>query len=83
MTKTLALEWSKYDIRINAIGPWYFKTPLTEELLKNEVYHNEILAQTPMKRVGKIEELIGPALFLTSEASSYVTGARHCLSMAE
>ncbi len=74
MTKTLALEWSKYDIRINAIGPWYFKTPLTEKLLKDETYHNEILAQTPMKRVGNIEELIGPALFLTSDASSYVTG---------
>lgn len=74
MTKTLALEWSKYNIRVNAIGPWYFKTPLTEGLLQDEVYLNEILAQTPMKRVGNIEELIGPALFLASSASSYVTG---------
>lgn len=74
MTKTLAMEWAQYGIRVNAIGPWYFKTPLTEKLLADETYLNEILAQTPMKRVGDLQDLVGPAVFLASEASAYVTG---------
>lgn len=74
MTKTLATEWAQYGIRVNAIGPWYFKTPLTEKLLADEDYLNDILAQTPMKRVGELRDLVGPTVFLASEASGYVTG---------
>ncbi|HET7657092.1 MAG TPA: glucose 1-dehydrogenase [Bacillales bacterium] len=74
MTKTLALEWAKYNIRVNAIGPWYFKTPLTEKLLADENYLQDILRQTPMKRVGELNDLVGPAVFLASDASSYITG---------
>ncbi|HET7627292.1 MAG TPA: glucose 1-dehydrogenase [Bacillales bacterium] len=74
MTKTLALEWAAYGIRVNAVGPWYFKTPLTEQLLADETYLNEILARTPMKRVGDLQDLVGPVVFLASDASAYVTG---------
>ncbi len=74
MTKNLAFEWGEYGINVNAIGPWYFKTPLTEKLLSDEKYLNDILAVTPLKRVGELEELVGPAVFLASSAGNYVTG---------
>ncbi|WLD93634.1 SDR family NAD(P)-dependent oxidoreductase [Alkalihalobacillus sp. AL-G] len=74
MTKNLALEWGEYGINVNSIGPWYFKTPLTEKLLKDEEYLSAILDRTPLKRVGVLPELVGPAVFLASDAASYVTG---------
>lgn len=74
MTKVLALEWGKANVRVNGIGPWYFRTPLTEKLLNQPDYLADILARTPMNRVGELEELIGPFLFFASNASSYVTG---------
>jgi NAD(P)-dependent dehydrogenase (short-subunit alcohol dehydrogenase family) len=74
MTKNLALEWGEHGIQVNSIGPWYFRTPLTEKLLSDEKYLNDILSRTPLKRVGELPELVGPAVFLASDASSYVTG---------
>lgn len=74
MTKVLALEWGPQNIRVNAIGPWYFKTPLTEPLLKDPTYLQEIVDVTPLGRVGELEELVGPAVFLSSAAARYVTG---------
>ncbi|WP_407268854.1 SDR family NAD(P)-dependent oxidoreductase [Radiobacillus sp. PE A8.2] len=74
MTKNLALEWGKYGINVNAIGPWYFPTALTEELLKDDQYVQEILYRTSLKRIGKLEELAGTAVFLASDASNYITG---------
>jgi NAD(P)-dependent dehydrogenase (short-subunit alcohol dehydrogenase family) len=74
MTKVLAFEWGTYNINVNSIGPWYFKTPLTKELLKNQEYVDDILAVTPLKRIGELQELVGPAVFLSSDAGNYVTG---------
>jgi NAD(P)-dependent dehydrogenase (short-subunit alcohol dehydrogenase family) len=74
MTKNLALEWGQYGVNVNSIGPWYFNTPLTEKLLADKEYLNEILAVTPQKRVGELPDLVGPAVFLASEAGSYVNG---------
>jgi NAD(P)-dependent dehydrogenase (short-subunit alcohol dehydrogenase family) len=74
MTKTLALEWAQYGININAVGPWYFKTPLTEKLLADEDYLNDILSRTPIKRVGELEDLAGPVVFLAGEGANYITG---------
>jgi NAD(P)-dependent dehydrogenase (short-subunit alcohol dehydrogenase family) len=74
MTKVLALEWGQYGINVNSIGPWYFKTPLTEKLLQDKEYVSEILSVTPLKRVGELPELVGPAVFLCSDAASYITG---------
>lgn len=74
MTKVLALEWGKYGINVNSIGPWYFKTPLTEKILANPDYLAEIIARTPLGRVGELEELVGPTVFFASDAANYVTG---------
>ncbi|HZG56200.1 glucose 1-dehydrogenase [Paenibacillus sp.] len=74
MTKILALEWGKYGIRVNAVGPWYFPTPLTEKLLANESFRKDVESRTPLGRVGRLEELVGPVAFLASDAASYVTG---------
>lgn len=74
MTKTLALEWGKYGINVNSIGPWYFPTTLTEELLKNEQYVKEICDRTPLGRIGELKELVGAGVFLATEASDYMTG---------
>lgn len=74
MTKVLAMEWGQYGINVNSVGPWYFKTPLTEKLLDDEEYVNAILAVTPLKRIGELPELVGPVVFLSSDAGNYVTG---------
>ncbi|MBT2685881.1 glucose 1-dehydrogenase [Bacillus sp. ISL-37] len=74
MTKVLAMEWGQYGINVNSIGPWYFKTPLTEKLLADEAYVEDILAVTPLKRIGELPELVGPVVFLSSDAGNYVTG---------
>ncbi|WP_102263350.1 SDR family NAD(P)-dependent oxidoreductase [Mesobacillus jeotgali] len=74
MTKVLAMEWGQYGINVNSIGPWYFKTPLTEKLLADEAYVEGILAVTPLKRIGELPELVGPVVFLSSDAGNYVTG---------
>lgn len=74
MTKNLALEWGKHQINVNAIGPWYFPTSLTEQLLRDKEYVQDILERTPLKRIGKLEELSGAAVFLASDAGNYMTG---------
>jgi NAD(P)-dependent dehydrogenase (short-subunit alcohol dehydrogenase family) len=74
MTKVLALEWGQYEINVNSIGPWYFKTPLTEKLLQDSEYVSQILSVTPLNRVGELPEVVGPAVFLCTDAASYITG---------
>lgn len=74
MTKVLALEWGEHNVRVNGIAPWYFRTPLTEKLLDDKDYLADILARTPLRRVGEVNELVGPAVFLASRMSTYVTG---------
>ncbi len=74
LTKNLAVEWAPHGVRVNAIAPWYIKTPLTEENLSNKKYLREVIARTPMGRYGMAEEAASTILFLASEASSYITG---------
>ena len=74
MTKVMALEWGERGIRVNAIGPWYFRTPLTENLLSDQEYLESILAVTPLKRVGELPEVASPVVFLASDAAGYITG---------
>ncbi|TGB04575.1 SDR family NAD(P)-dependent oxidoreductase [Halobacillus salinus] len=74
MTKNLALEWGPSQINVNAIGPWYFPTSLTEKLLEDEEYVQSILDRTPLKRIGTLQELTGAAVFLASDAGNYMTG---------
>ncbi len=72
--KGLACEWALDNIRVNTIAPWYIETPLVEPVLSNSEYLAEVLSRTPMKRIGKPEEVADLATFLAMPASSYITG---------
>ena len=74
LTKYLAVEWAKDNIRVNAVAPWYIKTPLTEKYVTNNEYMEKIFSRTPMKRIGEPEEVARAAAFLAMPASSYITG---------
>ena len=74
LTKALAVEWAPYNIHVNAIGPGYFRTELTEALQKDEERAAWILRRTPLGRWGVPEDLKGPVVFLASDASDYITG---------
>lgn len=74
LTKSLAIEWAKHNVNVNAIAPGNFPTALNRKLLNETDRGREFLMRTPMKRFGKVEELQGAAIFLASDAASYVTG---------
>ena len=74
LTKSLAIAWAKDGIRVNAIAPGWIATAMTEPLLRDEARNRAILERTPMGRWGTPEDLVGPALFLASEAARFVTG---------
>lgn len=74
LTRALSAEWAQYNIRVNAIAPGYFMTPMTRGILQNKELYERIINRTPMRRLGNVEELRGAAVFLASDASSYVTG---------
>ncbi len=75
LTKSLAIAWASDCIRVNALAPGWIATPLTQALRDDPARQNAILSRTPMGRWGRPEELVGPALFLASDAASFVTGA--------
>jgi NAD(P)-dependent dehydrogenase (short-subunit alcohol dehydrogenase family) len=74
LTRSLAVEWSKRGVLVNAIAPGVFRTALNSELLDRTERGRELLARTPMGRFGKEEELVGAAVYLASDAASFTTG---------
>jgi NAD(P)-dependent dehydrogenase (short-subunit alcohol dehydrogenase family) len=74
LTKSLAIEWARYDVCVNAIVPGVLRTDLNAALLDGTARGQEFLMRTPMRRFGKLEELVGAAVFLSSNAASFVTG---------
>jgi gluconate 5-dehydrogenase len=74
LTKGMAIDWGQHGIQVNGLGPGYFKTELTEALTKNEEFCSWLMARTPSRRWGDVEDLVGAAIFLASEASNFVNG---------
>jgi gluconate 5-dehydrogenase len=74
LTKGMATDWGKHGLRVNAIAPGYFKTELNKTLVEDEDFSAWLTGRTPMARWGEVGELVGAAIFLASEASSFVNG---------
>lgn len=75
VTKVLAIEWAKHNINVNAIGPAYIETPLVQQAAKSRPeLLDSVHRRTPLGRLGQAEEVVGAAVFLSSDASSYITG---------
>ena len=74
LTKTLAVEWAKYNINVNAIGPGYIATDLTEPLWSDEEFTKWVLSKTPLGRWGRPDDLVGTAVLLASKAGDFITG---------
>lgn len=79
LTKNLAGEWAQDHIRVNAVAPWYIKTPLAETVLKNKEYYQEVISRTPMQKIGNPEDVAATVSFLCMPAAAYITG--QCISV--
>ncbi|MEO6292263.1 MAG: glucose 1-dehydrogenase [Burkholderiaceae bacterium] len=74
LTKGMAIDWGQHGINVNGLGPGYFKTELTETLVKDEQFSAWLIGRTPSRRWGNVEDLTGAAVFLASDASNFVNG---------
>ncbi|CAL4913747.1 unnamed protein product [Urochloa decumbens] len=74
LTKNLACEWARDNIRANSVGPWYIRTSLTEKLLENKAFEEQVVSRTPLGRVGEPGEISALVAFLCMPGSTYITG---------
>ena len=74
LTRSLAVEWAPYHINVNAIGPGYLRTEMTEPLYRDAKFNEWITQRTPMQRWGDPEELVGAVILLASDAGQFITG---------
>ena len=75
LTKAFAVELAPYGVRVNCISPAFVETPMVERVLADDKWRNIILSRTPLKRLGKVEEIAEAIAFLASEKASYITGS--------
>jgi NAD(P)-dependent dehydrogenase (short-subunit alcohol dehydrogenase family) len=73
LTRTLALEWIRHNVQVNALCPGYFLTPMNEEFFASEAGRT-LITKLPIGRLGEAHELEGAVVFLASDATSYITG---------
>lgn len=74
LTKGMAIDWGQHGIQVNGLGPGYFKTELTDALVNNAEFTQWLVNRTPSRRWGDVEDLVGAAVFLASDASNFVNG---------
>jgi gluconate 5-dehydrogenase len=74
LTKGMAIDWGSHGIRVNGLGPGYFNTTLNAGLVADKTFSSWLTNRTPLKRWGEVDELVGAAVFLVSDAASFVTG---------
>lgn len=79
MTRSLALEWARYNIQVNALCPGYILTALNKNELNHEKVSNFIIGNTPLRRLGEVGDIKGAAIFLASAASDFLTGQTLCV----
>src|SRR5918998_914540 len=74
LTKVLALEFAPHNVQVNALAPAYFTTPLVRQIMEDREWYEDVVGRVPQGRFGEAWEIVGPAVFLASRASSFVTG---------